>query len=204
MRPERLRTLVDNVYGFSMTLLAAGSALSLLAQVDFEGTDVRALAVPVVVSAFAFIVVSNWWRSHSIQMDLLSRLDPATLALHLGVLFLVTLTPVTTALWAMNFDSLVAMSLLLGNLALLLVMLLASWLSGRRRGLFRPTQRRMVRAFAFLSALLLVTPLVLVALGPLSSLVFGTLIALWYYLPLPGSRWLWGEEHMAAWDEDAR
>lgn len=139
---HRIEALSDGVFAVVMTLLV------LEIKPDMEpnaGNDavqhmLKALALPVITFAIAFLISGVFWSLHHRKFALLRHTNPMHTALTLLFLFTVTLLPVSISIYLHAKSSYLARAVYFGNFTMIALSLLLSWLYAQRAGLVDEVQ----------------------------------------------------------------
>ena len=156
---HRIEALSDGVFAVVMTLLVLEIKPDMEPQAGDEAVRhmLRALALPFLTFAFAFLISCIVWSLHHRKFALLRHTNPVHTGLTLAFLFPVTLLPVSVSIFLHARSSYAAEAVYLGNFTLIIFLLLLSWLYARHFGLVDPAQpadtvRRLTRRMIVLTA----------------------------------------------------
>lgn len=96
---ERLETIVDAIFAFSMTLLALGievpKILESQAAVELP-VYIGKILPQFILFVIAFLVLATFWVEHHRQFHNLRIVDPTVLSLNIAILIFIVLIPFTT------------------------------------------------------------------------------------------------------------
>ncbi|MBV8203870.1 MAG: DUF1211 domain-containing protein [Candidatus Eremiobacteraeota bacterium] len=138
---DRLAALSDGVFGVALTLLVLDLRVPAAQSVHGEHDLWRALvllAPRLLPYLMTFMTVGIFWIGQQAQLNLFQRADRNLTWLHIGFLFVVTLTPFSTALLAEFIAYRTALAVYWLNIFLLGAALYASWIYARNSGLVKP------------------------------------------------------------------
>ena len=138
---DRLAALSDGVFGVALTLLVLDLRVPAAQSVHGEHDLWRALVLLAPRSLpylMTFLTVGIFWIGQQAQLNLFQRADRNLTWLHIGFLFVVTLTPFSTALLAEFIAYRTALAVYWLNIFLLGAALYASWIYARNTGLVKP------------------------------------------------------------------
>ncbi|MBV8594745.1 MAG: DUF1211 domain-containing protein [Candidatus Eremiobacteraeota bacterium] len=138
---DRLAALSDGVFGVALTLLVLDLRVPAAQSVHGEHDLWRALvllAPRLLPYLMTFMTVGIFWIGQQAQLNLFQRADRNLTWLHIGFLFVVTLTPFSTALLAEFIAYRTALAVYWLNIFLLGAALYASWIYARNTGLVKP------------------------------------------------------------------
>ena len=144
---ERIAALSDGVFAVAMTLLVLDLKAPAAEAIHGEGDLWRALtalAPRLLVYMMSFLTLGIFWVGQQIQLSCLSRSDHRLSWIHLAFLFVITLTPFSTALMAEFIAYRTALLAYWANILLLGIVIFASWRYALSAGLLRDgtTQQR--------------------------------------------------------------
>jgi uncharacterized membrane protein len=137
---DRLAALSDGVFGVALTLLVLDLRVPAAQSVHGEHDLWRALvslAPRLLPYLMTFMTVGIFWVGQQAQLNLFQRADRTLTWLHIGFLFVVTLTPFSTALLAEFLAYRTALAVYWLNIFLLGGALYASWVYARNAGLVK-------------------------------------------------------------------
>ena len=137
---DRLAALSDGVFGVALTLLVLDLRVPAAQSVHGEHDLWRALvslAPRLLPYLMTFMTVGIFWVGQQAQLNLFQRADRTLTWLHIGFLFVVTLTPFSTALLAEFLAYRSALAVYWLNIFLLGGALYASWVYARNAGLVK-------------------------------------------------------------------
>ncbi len=127
---ERLAALSDGVFAVAMTLLVLDLRAPTAESIHSEGDLWRALvllAPRLLMYMMSFMTLGIFWVGQQTQLNHLVRSSRSHTWIHLGFLFLVTLTPFSTSLLAEHTDYRLALVVYWLNILLLGTTLYWSW-----------------------------------------------------------------------------
>jgi uncharacterized membrane protein len=137
---ERLAALSDGVFAVAMTLLAlelrAPAAEVIHSEHDLWPALV-ALAPRLLMYMMSFMTLGIYWVGQQTQLNHLQRSDRSLTWIHLAFLFVVTVTPFSTALLAEHTQYRLALLVYWLNIFLLGAMLYWSWVCALGTGLVK-------------------------------------------------------------------
>ena len=127
---NRLETIIDAIFAFSMTLLALGiqvpQALATQAAVELPGY-IHKLLPQFVLFVIAFLVLITFLIEHHRQFHYIRIVDPTILSLNVTILIFTVLIPFTTDV-AGNYDRVeIAVILFHANILILGALFVAHW-----------------------------------------------------------------------------
>jgi uncharacterized membrane protein len=96
---DRLETIVDAIFAFSMTLLALGMEVPQVfgSQAEVElPAYIQKLIPQFILFVIAFLVLVTFWIEHHRQFHYLRIIDPTILSLNVAILICTVLIPFTT------------------------------------------------------------------------------------------------------------
>ncbi len=138
---ERLAALSDGIFAVAMTLLVldlrAPAAVAIHGERDLWRALV-ALAPRLVMYMMSFMTLGIFWIGQQTQLNHLARSDRSLSWIHLGFLFLVSITPFSTALLAEFIRYRPALLVYWLNILLLGISLYFSWVCAMAAGLVKP------------------------------------------------------------------
>jgi uncharacterized membrane protein len=137
---DRLAALSDGVFGVALTLLVLDLRVPAVESVRDERDLWRALlalAPRLLPYLMTFMTVGIFWIGQQAQLNLFERSDRTLTWVHIAFLFVVTLTPFSTALLAQFIGYRIALAVYWLNILLLGIALYASWTYARRAGLVK-------------------------------------------------------------------
>ena len=105
---ERLAALSDGVFAVAMTLLALDLRAPALEAVHSEhdlGRALVALAPRLLMYMMSFLTLGIFWVGQQTQLNHLQRSDRSLTWIHLAFLFVVKVTPFSTALFLQSSNS---------------------------------------------------------------------------------------------------
>jgi len=138
---ERLAALSDGVFAVAMTLLALDLRAPAVEAVHSEHDLYRALlalAPRLLMYMMSFLTLGIFWVGQQTQLNHLQRSDRSLTWIHLAFLFVVTVTPFSTALLAEYTQYRLALLVYWLNLLLLGGTLYLSWVCALGSGLVKP------------------------------------------------------------------
>ena len=193
---ERLAALSDGIFAVAMTLLVLDLRAPAAAAIHSEHDLWRALVAlspRLVMYMMSFMTLGIFWVGQQTQLNHLAHADRSLSWIHLAFLFVVSITPFSTALLAEFIQYRPALLVYWLNILLLGATLYFSWTCAMGAGLVKPDlpaeipiaiKRRIVigQSFYALGALLCVF------LNTYWSIAFIVLVQLYYVLAprLPG------------------
>lgn len=137
---ERLAALSDGIFAVAMTLLVLDLHAPVVEAIHSEHELWRALVAispRLVMYLMSCMTLGIFWIGQQTQLNHLSRSDRSLSWMHLGFLFLVTLTPFSTALLAEFIRFRLALLLYWLNILLLGAALYVSWICAIQQGLLK-------------------------------------------------------------------
>jgi uncharacterized membrane protein len=137
---ERLAALSDGVFAVAMTLLALDLRAPATQAVHSEhdlGRALLALAPRLLMYMMSFLTLGIFWVGQQTQLNHLQRSDRSLTWIHLAFLFVVTVTPFSTALLAEYTQYRLALLVYWLNIALLGWTLYWSWVCALGSGLVK-------------------------------------------------------------------
>ena len=139
---HRVEALSDGVFAVVMTLLVLEIKPEMEPGAGNEAVLhlLKALAVPVITFAIAFLISGVFWSLHHLKFALLRHTNPLHTALTLLFLFMVTLLPISISVYLHAKSSSLARAVYFGNFTLIALTLLLSWLYALRAGLVDEAQ----------------------------------------------------------------
>ena len=138
---ERLAALSDGIFAVAMTLLVLDLRAPAAAAIHGERDLWRALvalAPRLVMYMMSFMTLGIFWIGQQTQLNHLARSDRSLSWIHLGFLFLVSITPFSTALLAEFIRYRPALLVYWLNILLLGISLYFSWVCAMAAGLVKP------------------------------------------------------------------
>lgn len=137
---ERLAALSDGIFAVAMTLLVLDLHAPVVEAIHSEHELWRALVAispRLVMYLMSCMTLGIFWIGQQTQLNHLSRSDRSLSWMHLGFLFLVALTPFSTALLAEFIRFRLALLLYWLNILLLGAALYVSWICAIQQGLLK-------------------------------------------------------------------
>ncbi len=137
---ERLAALSDGVFAVAMTLLALDLRAPAVEAVHSEhdlGRALLALAPRLLMYMMSFLTLGIFWVGQQTQLNHLQRSDRSLTWIHLCFLFVVTVTPFSTALLAEYTQYRLALLVYWLNIFLLGTTLYWSWVCALGSGLVK-------------------------------------------------------------------
>ena len=138
---ERLAALSDGIFAVAMTLLVldlrAPAAEAIRSEHDL-GRALIALAPRLLMYMMSFMTLGIFWLGQQTQLNHLARSSRALSWLHLAFLFVVSITPFSTALLAEFIRYRPALLVYWLNILLLGATLFVSWTCAMETGLVKP------------------------------------------------------------------
>jgi len=138
---ERLAALSDGIFGVAMTLLLLELHVPAREAIHSESElwhALAALAPQLVVYLMSFLTLGIFWVGQQSQLSHLTRSDRHLTWIHLVFLFAITLMPFSTRLLAEFLAFRIALLAYWANIALLGLLLYASWRRARTAALIDP------------------------------------------------------------------
>jgi uncharacterized membrane protein len=137
---DRLAALSDGIFAVAMTLLVLDLHTPTAAQVHSEHELIQALAAlgpQWIVYGMSFLTLGIFWAGQQTQLNHIEQGTRDLTWIHLGFLFSVTLTPLTTRLLGEFVHYRVAVGFYWLNILVSGVMLYWSWAHATRAGLIK-------------------------------------------------------------------
>jgi len=137
---DRLAALSDGIFAVAMTLLVLDLHTPTAAQVHSEHELIQALAAlgpQWIVYGMSFLTLGIFWAGQQTQLNHIEQGTRDLTWIHLGFLFSVTLTPLTTRLLGEFVHYRVAVGFYWLNILVSGVMLYWSWAYATRAGLIK-------------------------------------------------------------------
>jgi uncharacterized membrane protein len=137
---ERLAALSDGVFAVAMTLLAPDLRAPAVEAIHSEhdlGRALVALAPRLLMYMMSFLTLGIFWVGQQTQLNHLQRSDRSLTWIHLTFLFVVTVTPFSTALLAEYTQYRLALLVYWLNILLLGATLYWSWVCALGSGLVK-------------------------------------------------------------------
>ena len=137
---DRLAALSDGIFAVAMTLLVLELHTPTAAQVHSEHELIQALAAlgpQWIVYGMSFLTLGIFWAGQQTQLNHIEQGTRDLTWIHLGFLFSVTLTPLTTRLLGEFVHYRVAVGFYWLNILVSGVMLYWSWAHATRAGLIK-------------------------------------------------------------------
>jgi uncharacterized membrane protein len=147
--PDRLAALSDGIFAVSMTLLVLNLTVPAGEAVHSEHGLWRALgalAPHIITYCMSFLTLGIFWIGQQTQLNHMTRTDRDLAWIHLAFLFVVTLTPFSTALLAAFITYRIALALYWLNIFLLGAVLFAGWRYAVHAKLLQDTVTAAIRA----------------------------------------------------------
>src|ERR1700684_86395 len=138
---ERLAALSDGIFGVAMTLLLLDLRSPAKELIHNESDLIKELIIlspNLLVYLMSFITLGIFWVGQQTQLNHLEKSDRQLTWLHLGLLFAVTLMPVSTRLLAEFVIYRTALLIYWGNILLLGVLIYCCWARSVSAKLVRP------------------------------------------------------------------
>jgi uncharacterized membrane protein len=137
---ERLAALSDGIFAVAMTLLVLDLHAPVVEAIHSEHELWRALIAispRLIMYLMSCMTLGIFWIGQQTQLNHLSRSDRSLSWMHLGFLFLVALTPFSTALLAEFIRFRLALVIYWLNILLLGAALYVSWICAIQQGLLK-------------------------------------------------------------------
>ncbi len=137
---ERLAALSDGIFAVAMTLLVLDLRAPAAAAIHTErdlGLALVVLAPRLVMYMMSFMTLGIFWVGQQTQLNHLARSDRSLSWIHLAFLFVVSMTPFSTALLAEFIQYRTALLVYWLNILLLGITLYFSWTCAMRAGLVK-------------------------------------------------------------------
>jgi len=194
---ERLAALSDGVFAFAMTLLVLDLRVPSSAGIGSEADLARMLlgvAPHLIPYVMSFMILGVFWIGQQAQLNFLVRSNRDLTWMHLGILFIVTLLPFSTALLAEFLALRVALLVYWFNIGLYGFAAFFALRYAVRAGLVKPEVSRevvhaMYRRIVLAQALYALGALLCVV-NTTWSIAFIVLVQLNFVIA-PRVRWLW-------------